>query len=232
MRDAGDCSQIEQVNSPGPPRRVQTAVLIAVIFLTMLATGTGGYLLGRRATPLIWNDAAGTLPNKPATTVVEPTGTKAPKWETYTDVVNGFSIQYPGDWNRLVLSNKLSVALTPDIPEPLGDVYDGLPGAIIDTLENEECVNAAVYAEEMQGGYLQGGTEIAVRPLNLPGLDGFITEGEPWQGGLRGPVAYIVRCTGVIRIKWNTAVANNDELVFAQILSSVKVWEPPKEGSH
>jgi hypothetical protein len=206
-------------------------LLIFILFIACVS-GTVWYLLGTR---IYQNGSQGTkrvffqtsptiVQSSPITAINSAQATIMANWNTYTDVENGFEIKYPANWSRLVLSDKRRVNFTPDIPEPLGEIYSGLPDAIVYSSQIKNCTNSSDYIKSAILPLEPDYPEITIKPLNLANMEGFIAEGLPGQGGPSGPTAFIFRCPRLIQIGFNSTRIENDEQIFNHMLSTLKVW--------
>src|SRR5918999_5600126 len=205
------------------------AMLIAVI-LTAVIAGIGGYRLGIKTSQIlpqaeiISHLSPTIVHSSPITPANSAQATTTVNWNTYTDVENGFEIKYPANWSQLILSDKRRVNFTPDIPEPLGEIYNGFPGAVVYASQIENCTNSSDYIKRKIMPLKSEYPEITIKPLNLPNMEGFIVEGLPGQAGVRGPTAFIFQCPRLIQIGFDLTGEENGEKIFNHMLSTLKVW--------
>jgi hypothetical protein len=110
---------------PGGPIKVAQRVGILVLVVIVLATvGVLGFAAIRSGSTNVDTTGTGSGSTSTATATATPTPTSGPKFITYNDPVNEFSIPRPQDWVARGLASpdaNIAMIVGPDAPYPIAD---------------------------------------------------------------------------------------------------------------
>ena len=229
-------------------------ILIGLLFLIAFSGGVyyyyKNYVNGHHET--VTKNA--TSPSTKESTPSPVTLTKTEGWITYSNLNQGFSVEYPPswsvvsyhyDWKSFVqvstdFNYEPSIALTPNLnKDQLEKSVGYLPGVEIEVSNLQECTNPKDYINEnlryYQESYKNDPSfknaypDFKLDDLNVKNIDGFIVTGLPGPGGRESlPTAYIFNCPMLMTILFDGSNIPNGTQIFHQMLSTVKVWKPVK----
>jgi hypothetical protein len=229
-------TQQKSTNSFQP---LKLLIFLTIILFIALLVGLGGYLLGRVAnqrhyqpTPTSLQSSIHTSfvslspkdmqPAPPKSTITLGQTSDTAYWNTYYDAVGRFEFKYPENWNQVVLTQNIGIALTPEhlseASKYLSEVWGGLPGVTVYTDTIKNCSNSK---ENIPNSDYPS---VTIRPLKVSNMDGFLVAGLPGPGEPIGQEVFIFHCPTMIELAFDPTGIENGEQIFQQILSTLKLW--------
>ncbi len=153
-------------------------------------------------------------------------------WKTYINSIRGYSLEYPNNWNQIILTDKNSdylpgMLLTPQLQKSLAEgKVENVPGVYIYTREIKECTDSVDFVQKEINMYVDNSDlypNLKIRKLNSNTINGYIIdEGAPGVEAQKGPEVFIFQCPVEIQISFDPKGIENNQQIFDQILSTFK----------